>query len=140
MELQKTIFEDLSAVIGFTATMRLAVWLGSANGRLYVPKKPEEGQLLVKLIGMKAAERLTQEWGGEHLHVPKLTGYEKDVRNKLIGGLLEAGISTREIGARMGMTERRVQQICRELELAGLINIVGPPKKSGRKRPVKNGV
>lgn len=137
MELKNTTLDDLAAVIGFTPTLRLAAWFGG-RGNLYIPDKCEEGQLLVKLIGMSAAKKLTEEWGLEHIAVPRLSAYEEDERKRNIGWLLERGATTREISRQMLMSERRVQQICRELEVAGLIQIVTPKTASNfdrRKAP-----
>lgn len=136
MDLKNTTLDDLSAVIGFSATLRLAAWFGD-RGNLYVPDKVEEGQLLVKLIGMPAAKRLTEEWGHQHLAVPRLRSYEEDERKRTIAWLLESGMSTKMIANEMRLSERRVQQICRELEGAGLIRIVAPEKPQG-KTPGKN--
>ena len=91
-------------------------------------KTVEDGQVLVRLIGRSAAERLTEAFGREHLAVPRLAAYEEDVRRQRIGKLLEGGFSTRQISQFERISERRVQQICRELEVAGLITPVGPAK------------
>lgn len=55
-----TTLDDLASVIGFTATLRLSAWLGGVSN-IYVPEVPEEGQLLVRLIGMPAAKALAKE-------------------------------------------------------------------------------
>ena len=130
---QNTTLDDLSAVIGFTATLRLAAWYGNGNN-LYVPEKVEDGQVLVRLVGRSAAERLAQEFGREWIAVPRITCYEEDVRRQRIGSMLEKGFSTREVSRHERMSERRIQQVCRELEQLGLIAPVGPAKSRGEKR------
>ena len=127
MDIQNTTLDDIAAVIGFSATLRLSAWFGNGNN-LYVPDTVEDGQVLVRLLGRSAAERLTQAFGREHLAVPRLAAYEEDVRRQRIGKLLEGGFSTRQISQFERISERRVQQICRELEVAGLITPVGPAK------------
>lgn len=122
----KTTLEDIAAVVGLTATLRLSAWFGDGTSNAYVPQLAEEGQLLVRLIGLPAAKALSKEWGGEHLAVPRLRDYEDDMRKKAIGRMFEKGFGSREIAAHLRISERRVQQICRELEVAGLIAIVGP--------------
>lgn len=122
----KTTLEDISAVVGLTATLRLSAWFGDGTSNAYVPLLAEDGQLLVRLIGLPAAKALSKEWGGEHLAVPRLRDYEDDMRKKAIGRMFEKGFGSREIAAHLRISERRVQQICRELEVAGLIAIVGP--------------
>lgn len=127
MDIQNTTLDDIAAVIGFSATLRLSAWFGNGNN-LYVPDTVEDGQVLVRLLGRSAAERLTEAFGREHLAVPRLAAYEEDVRRQRIGKLLEGGFSTRQISQFERISERRVQQICRELEVAGLITPVGPAK------------
>ena len=127
MEQQNTTLDDISSVIGFSPTLRLSAWYGNGNN-LYIPDRVEDGQVLVLLLGRSAAERLSQAFPGEHLAVPRLTAYEEDVRRQRIGSLLEKGLSTRQVSQFERISERRVQQICRELEQAGLIAPVGPEK------------
>ena len=154
MDHRNTILDDISSVIGFTLTLRVAAWFGNTNS-LYVPQTVEEGQLLVMLIGRRPAEKLTEAFPGEWLAVPRLTAYEEDERRHRIALLLTRGFSTREVSKIERMSERRVQQLCRELEVAGVIPPVGrdtthewagintgakpagktPLEKAGRKNP-----
>ena len=72
--------------------------------------------------------------------LPRLRAYEDDVKRRMIGRMLEHKFSTREVAMHMRMSERRVQQIARELEVAGLISIVLPSKeKREEKSPAKTG-
>lgn len=134
MELKNTTLDDVSAVIGFSATLRLSAWFGD-GGNLYVPETVTEDQVLPKLIGMSAAKKLSEEWGKQHLSLPRLRAYEDDVKKRVIARMLEHKMSTREIAVHIRMSERRVQQITRELEGVGLIDIVlpvkAPPKPKG---------
>ena len=138
MEQRNTTLDDISAVIGFTATLRLAAWYGNGNN-LYVPEEVEDGQVLVRLLGRSVAERLAQEFGREWLAVPRITSYEEDVRRQRIGSMLEKGFSTREVARHERMSERRVQQMCRDMELAGLIHPIGPAKRVGKSRVAISG-
>lgn len=127
MAQDNTTLDDISAVIGLSATVRLAAWFGGL-ARLYVPETVDDGQLLVKLVGMPAARRMTAEWGGLHLTVPRLTNYEDEMMRNLIGRMIETGFKVREIARHTRMSQRRVQQVCRDLEIAGLIKIIVPDK------------
>lgn len=127
LPLQNNTLDDISAVIGFSATLRLVAWFGDGNN-LYVPIEPDESQIVVKLIGLSAAQRLSAAWPGEHLAVPRLRDHEDDVRKRYVARLVERGFSTREIASLCRTSERRVQQICRELEAAGLVPVLGPAK------------
>ncbi len=139
MEIHKTTLEDISAVIGFTATLRLSAWFGDGTSNCYVPLTAEDGQLITRLIGLPAATALSKEWGGDHLAVPRLRDYEDDMRKKAIGRMFEKGFGSREIAAHLRISERRVQQICRELEVVGLIAIVGPREMEGEDDQVNEG-
>lgn len=55
---------------------------------------------------------------------------------KQIGRMLERGFGSRKIAGHFCMTERRVQQICQEREVAGLIAVVGPALKPTKEREV----
>jgi hypothetical protein len=128
MSIRNTTLDDISAVIGFTATLRLSAWFGDGNN-LYVPAKVVPESVLVKLIGEPAAKAMSNEWGGTTLAIPRLRSFEEDHRRQFIARMLERGFGTREVATQLRMSERRVQQIMRELELAGLINPVSRPKK-----------
>lgn len=137
MDIRNTTLDDISGVIGFTATLRLSAWFG-ANNNLYVPEIVEDEHLLVRLIGRSAAERMAVAFPREHLAIPRPTSYEEDARRWRIATLLERGLSTRQVSVFEKIGERRVQQICRELEVAGLIAPVGgPEEKPGAKTPSK---
>lgn len=119
--------DDICAVVGLSATVRLAAWFGGLL-HLYVPKEVADDQLLVKLIGLPAARRMTKEWGGLTITVPRLTNYEDEMMRNLIGRMIETGFKVREIARHTRMSQRRVQQVCRDLEIAGLIKIIVPDK------------
>lgn len=125
MEIKNTTLDDLASVIGFSATLRLSVWFGDL-GNLYIPNCTSEGQFIAKLIGLPSASALSKEWGGEHIAVPGMSQYESDVTKRDIGEMIEVGMSSKKISRQKGITQRRVQQICRELECAELISIVSP--------------
>lgn len=120
MELRNTTLDDISSVIGFSATLRLVAWFGD-GGNLYVPIVAEEGHLLARLLGLSSAKRLCEAWPGEHLAVPRLRDHEDDLRKRFVARMIEKGFGTREIAGMQRISERRVQQILRELELAGLV-------------------
>ena len=134
MELRNSTLDDLAAVVGMTATLRLCAWFGD-QGNLYVPVNAAEGNLLVNLIGTPAAQALSNEWPGEHIAVPSLRVYDDDLRRKRLAIMLRRGVKTKEAALIEDISERRVQQILRELEQAGLIPVLGPeendPEKAG---------
>ena len=128
MELQNSTLDDIAAVVGFSATLRISAWFGEL-GNMYIPQKAEEGQLLVALLGLKTAQRLSDEWPGEHIAVPRPKQYTTDLRRKQVSMLLEKGFSTRQVAHWLGCSERRVQQMMREMELAGVLPVQGPAQE-----------
>ena len=128
-----SIADDIAAVIGFTATLRLCAWYGDPNANLYIPSKPTPGHEIEKLIGPAAFKRLCAEWGNETLSVPMLQGYEDDCRNRLLRDLLLKGLSPREISRTLYVGERRVQQLRTHLEEAGMLPLVFSGKNAGGK-------
>lgn len=134
MEIQNSTLDDISAVVGFSAALRLCAWFGDA-GNLYVPAKAEPGQLLVKLIGLSAATHLSAEWGQQHVAVPRLRGYEDDVRRRRVERCIARGFSCRDVAGLERISERRVQQICRELEAMGLMEAKAVQEKTPAKTP-----
>ncbi|MEP6587155.1 MAG: hypothetical protein ABJA84_00155 [Polaromonas sp.] len=138
MELKNTTLDDVSAVIGFSATLRLSAWYGDGASNVFIPLRAEDGQVLSNLLGIENARRLSAEWGGEHMAVPRLKDYHDGVKKRMTGKMLEKGLGTREVAECLHISARRVQQICRELEQAGLIPVQGPRKESDEGRTTAN--
>ena len=130
MHLKNTTLDDIASVIGFSATLRLSAWYGDGTANLFIPRNAEDGQVLSNLLGIDNARRLSTEWGGEHMAIPRLKVYQDGIRKRMVGKMLEKGQSTRDVAECLQISPRRVQQICRELEQAGLIPIQGPRKES----------
>lgn len=119
MQLRNTTLDDLAALIGFTATARLASWFGGRN--LYVPETVNPESALAALVGMSAARRLSREFGREHLAVPSLGVALRDSRYAHICELMAQGENLADIATKMGMGLRRVQQLRVEFEVLGLL-------------------
>ena len=118
-----TILDDISAVIGLSATLKLVAWYGDGVSNLYVPAVAADGQLLPKIIGLAASKLLSNEWPGQHLHIPRLHNYQIEMRKRDIARRLERGESLREIASQLDMSERRVSQIKDDLRRAGLLAV-----------------
>lgn len=130
---KNTTLDDLAAVIGFTAAAKLSAWFFE-NQNLYVPLVFEEDSKLVRIVGISAAKKLSENFPGEHIAVPSLSFYTREYRRAEIARMLESDVGTDEVAKHFDMTERRVQQIQRELEVAGLLRpVLGrgkPPAKT----------
>lgn len=128
MQIKNTTLDDLSALIGFSATVRFAMWFGDRDHKLWVPTTPSEDHVIAKLVGVPAMNRLVEEFGGEHLSVPSLHGVVVEGRNALIRDQFLAGAGSKEISQETGLTERRVQQLRREFESLGILPLILPEK------------
>ena len=124
MEVRNTTLDDLAAIIGFTATLRLAVWFGDRKSNLYVPDNVADGQQLVGLIGESAARRLSDEFGRQHINVPSLHSALREKRYELVHRRLLEGLGSKAIAKETGISERRVSQLRVEFERLGLLPMV----------------
>ena len=109
MELKNTTLDDLAAVIGFSAALRLSAWFGDCHP-MHAPAVAEEGQLLVRLIGLSAASHLSRTWGGQQIAVPRITQYENDVMKHRISRLHQKGFSSMRIARNFYISARRVHK------------------------------
>lgn len=119
-----TTLDDIAAVIGFSATLRLVAWYGDQDSSLWVPVKVSEDHALGKLIGVPCMTRLVGEWGGELLKIPTMDFYEDDCRNRSVRDLLARGLSPREIARLVYVGERRIQQVRMQLEETGMLPLI----------------
>lgn len=127
MQLRNTTLDDLAAIIGFTATARLAAWFGGKN--LYVPAEVAPDSVLVSLIGMSAARRLQKEFKRQWLAMPSLAIALRDSRYATICDLMQSEMPLTMVATQMDMSLRRVQQLRVEFEVLGLL----PPRKFAEK-------
>jgi hypothetical protein len=117
-----TTIDDVCAILGFTATVRLIQWCGGSN--LYVPASPQPDHMLVALLGEKRLAKLIEEFGGTTLWVPNhLSGQHQaaDQLRRQVWELLQAGQGTRVIAEVVGTSQRQVQRVRGELEREGLL-------------------
>ena len=135
VELKNNTLDDIAAAIGMTATLRLSAWFGD-GAPVYVPAVAEDGQTIVKLIGMPAAKALSKMWGLEHLAVPRISNYEVDLARRRAGRLHEMGFGANEIGQHLRLSKRRVLQLLDELRQANLLPEIA--QKNARKNPGQN--
>lgn len=121
-----TVLDDISTIIGFSATQRLAVWYGDMN--LYIPTVIVEAQdradhALVVIVGEAPYRALVKQFGGKTLWIPHATS-EADKTRKRIAELTLAGNKDSVIADLMGLSYRRIQQVKAELREAGLLALV----------------
>jgi hypothetical protein len=121
--MQNSVYDDLSAAVGFTATLKLRAWF--SGGWLYVPKEARAEHPLARLLGMSAFRALVRSFeGDQHLWLP--AGCEdRYLRDRDIARRLAAGDSVDEVAARFDLSARRVEQIRAEFVENGILAVAG---------------
>jgi hypothetical protein len=129
--------DDVCALVGFSATVRLITWYGGSN--LYVPTAPGEDHLLKALLGENSLARLIEEFGGTTVWVPSsLSGQHTaaDALKRQVRDLMLKGHGSRVIAEIVGTSQRQVQRIARDLEEAGLLPVIlCTPRETSGKNP-----
>lgn len=100
--------DAFTSIIGAEATFRLIETNGGL--RIYIPKHPNQGTLLARQIGLRAARQLAAEFGGEELKVPVARPWR--VATYSINGL-----SARAIALRLCVCEETVLSLLRGMRL-----------------------
>lgn len=120
--------DDIAAVIGFTAAVRLAAHYGDRD--VYVPNTVTDMHPIAKLIGVSRTKALHAHWQGERISVPSLSIVESEIRRGKILELLLQGLSSYTIAKVLSMSERRIQQLKKEFDLTGEILSDSPSKNA----------
>lgn len=119
-DLINSTLDDISAVIGFSATVRLAANYGDRD--VNVPLVVSDLHPVAKLIGVSRMNALHSNWQGDRIAVPSLKMVESEIRRAKILSLLLQGISTYTIAEVMALTDRRVYQLKKEFTEIGLLD------------------
>jgi hypothetical protein len=82
---------------------------------VYVPQTAHEEHEIAKVIGLELFEILVANYQNEELRFPKLDAAWRQIKARLIAEMTRAHCPVREIALNTGYTQRRVQQIRREL-------------------------
>ena len=124
MECQNTLLDDLSAVIGFTATNVLSAMYGGKS--LYIPREAEPGHPIANLIGASAFRVLVaSDFGGTHIRfVPRNVTYLRYSKWRQMKDMLLDGTSVDEVAEKMGMCRQHVIAMRRRMEQAGILPMV----------------
>lgn len=134
-DLINSTLDDIAAVIGFTATVRLAANYGDRD--VNVPLVVSDLHPVAKLIGVSRMRALHSTWKGERIAVPSLKIVEFETRRAKILTLLLQGINTYTIAEVVGLTTNRVHQIRKEFTDMGLLQPGASGRKSRRKSTPK---
>ena len=119
MELRNTTLDDLSSLVGFSATVRLAMFFG--NRDMYLPQKATETAVIAQLVGISAMRRLVDEFGPGKISVPSLDGVVIDARNAEMLSAMRLGATDVDAAMTAGITPRRALQIRKEFMAMGML-------------------
>jgi hypothetical protein len=92
----------IADLVGAEATLRLIEEHGGT--RLYVPKEPNQGTPLARLVGIAGANAMAARYGGDFIKVPLARNW----RVRLYRG---RGDTYTAIARRLGITESQVSKI-----------------------------
>lgn len=103
----------IAALIGNDLAMAMIhhAHANGCTGSIYIPRRPRPGKCLVSLIGMDAATKLANTYGGQTLVMPKCRAMYREQRNAEALRMAAAGISIRNIAEAVGLTDRQVRYI-----------------------------
>lgn len=116
---QPTVLEQISAAIGFNATVKLATCYGGKSIKL--PARPTEAHRIARLIGLAKLTALCDEFGStDALHVPHVS--KPTLRRvQSIIDLHQTGRDARWIAETLYISPRRVAQVLRMAKAERLI-------------------
>lgn len=113
LDLLPGVLREIADLIGLPATLILVEAYGGV--RLYVPYKVPADHPLALLIGLSAAEKLAEVFGGsEHFDIPRAVAIARQARNRKLREDRTTGMSHRNLAQQYGMTERQVRNILGE--------------------------
>lgn len=122
-----TAMDDVVAVIGWSAAVRLVSFFGGSN--LYVPGEPDERHPLVALMGWPAFRALCESFGDSTIWIPQSTARPELERRRDIAKALLKGETVQSIADRMGLTPRHVMRVRAELVKTGLLPMLADAEK-----------
>lgn len=95
---------ELESVLGRDAARALTLCLGGTP--VYVPRKPQPGHELARIVGERGLLALCAEYGGMKLELPN--GRNPEPRKAAVLEALARGMSLREAALACGVTRRYV--------------------------------
>lgn len=122
MDSKNTLLDDISAEIGFTATVALAAWFGGK--RMYVPEKFDEQHIVAKVIGPLAYRRFVGAFGPALVFIPKGAHHERHDRWKKVYDRLLLGQPMQQIVDEVGISSQHIHNIRRDLETRGILPVI----------------
>jgi hypothetical protein len=106
--------QELVALIGFSATMRLVEL--SPGIPQYIPHNLDDEHPLAQALGMKAAAALCKHYGGDTLTIPNCKSALARIRHRQIRQSRAEGYSQTEAALLYGLTPRHIRNIDNAVE------------------------
>lgn len=108
--------DQMAAVIGYDATLLLINAMPASGSRswrrcLYVPARLPVDHMLVRVLGMTLALRLVDAFGGRILQPSNGSAVERRAKEEAVLTARRAGLSPREIEARLDIPVSTVRSI-----------------------------
>ena len=98
---------EVDALIG----QRLRVALAQCSSTVYIPLEPKPDSPLAKRVGLGAAHRLANVFGGNTLSLQNDSAQRTSRRNESIRELAALGMSRPELARRFALTCRQIGNI-----------------------------
>lgn len=108
-----SVLDDLSPVVGFTATLAIAAWWSDRN--LYVPAVARADHPLVSVIGLPALRALVAEFGGQTLPIPADAQALRFRRDRAICERYAEGWTPARVADEFELSARRAEQLRADL-------------------------
>jgi hypothetical protein len=103
------ILREIAELVGIPDTLKLVSHYGGM--RLYVPKHLPDEHVLIDIVGIDAAIKLSERFGGmDHFDIPKAQAVSIALRNSKIREEYPSS-SHRKLALKYGLTERQVRKI-----------------------------
>ncbi len=104
------VFQEVQKLIGEEDTAKLVAQYGGC-ALLYIPVRFKPEHPLCLLLGQEVAQRLTDEFGGISVEIPRACALQIEQRNRLILTDSAAGMSQSELARKYRLTVRRIRTI-----------------------------
>lgn len=108
------VIRELSNVIGLADAIEVVRRWGGRN--LYVPVSVSSGDPLALTLGLEAARRLAEHFGGQQLQLPAERNALLDLRNAAILADHHTGMNYTQIGLKYGLQRQTVTYILKTIK------------------------
>lgn len=115
-----SVLDDLSPIVGFTATLALAAWWADRN--LYVPASARPDHPLASVIGLPALRALVAEFGGQTLAIPADVQALRFRRDRAICERFAEGWTPARVADEFELSPRRAEQLRADLVARGWLD------------------